>query len=87
MRKRKESTKKLSEREQNVLMCVLKGMTNIEIGKTMVISPHTAKAHLSSALKKINCKNRLCFVLKALKMGIITLEDIHIEDFNRKDNY
>ena len=84
---KKKNKNELTDSELNTLMYVLKGMTNKEIGEELSISPHTAKAHVSSALKKINCKNRLCFVLKALKTGIISLDDINIDDYNRDDNY
>lgn len=49
----------LTNRENEVLTLLSKGFTNIEIAKELNISIHTAKAHVSSILKKMNVKNRL----------------------------
>ena len=49
----------LTNREKEVLYYLCKGYNNVEIGKILNISKHTAKAHVSSILKKINAKNRI----------------------------
>ena len=48
----------LSEREMQILDLVVKGSTNAEIGKTLNLSPHTIKGHLTNILTKLNLKNR-----------------------------
>jgi DNA-binding CsgD family transcriptional regulator len=49
---------KLSEREQEVVQCVLKGLANQEIAEKLFISEVTVKKHLSSIYKKLEVKNR-----------------------------
>ena len=53
-----------TNREKEVLELLCKGYTNIEIGETLNISFHTAKAHGASILRKLQAKNRLLSVLK-----------------------
>jgi DNA-binding NarL/FixJ family response regulator len=48
----------LTEREQEVLSLMVKGMGNKEIATTLVISPHTVKSHVSSVLTKLGVATR-----------------------------
>ncbi len=48
----------LTQRELEVLECICKGYSNSEIAKELFISEHTAKAHVTSILRKFNVKNR-----------------------------
>lgn len=50
---------KLTQTEQEVLSYLIKGLSNVEIGKIMSISKHTAKAHVCSIIKKYECNNRI----------------------------
>ncbi len=49
---------RLTPTEQEVLKHLVKGLTNVEIGKIMSISKHTAKAHVCSIIKKYECTDR-----------------------------
>ena len=53
-----------TNREKEVLELLCKGYTNIEIGETLNISSHTAKANVASILRKLQVKNRLMAALK-----------------------
>ena len=48
-----------TEQEQLIFRYVCKGYTNIEIGNKLNISKHTARAHVSSILRKLNVKRRI----------------------------
>jgi DNA-binding NarL/FixJ family response regulator len=48
----------LSEREREVLALVAQGLTNKQIAAVLVISPITARNHVSSILTKIGLENR-----------------------------
>ena len=61
----------LTKRELQVLSLCAKGYSNIEIAKELSISFHTAKAHVSNILEKLNAPSRLIAVLIATKKGLI----------------
>lgn len=48
----------LTEREEEVKDLVLKGFTNRDIAGKLFVSIHTACAHVSNILHKMNLKNR-----------------------------
>ena len=48
----------LTDREQDVLKLVARGMSNKEIGVHLSISPHTVKTHLRHILDKLNLRSR-----------------------------
>ncbi|MBB4861068.1 DNA-binding CsgD family transcriptional regulator [Novosphingobium chloroacetimidivorans] len=55
----------LSDRELEIAQCIMKGMSNKEIGKHLGISPWTVSAHLRSIFKKLGTGHRveLCYLL------------------------
>jgi DNA-binding CsgD family transcriptional regulator len=48
----------LSAREVQILALVARGLSNREIGSTLIISEHTAANHVRSILRKTGCANR-----------------------------
>lgn len=48
----------LTQREQEILAYVARGMTNVEIAEELHISKATVKSHLSSAFAKLGVSNR-----------------------------
>jgi len=65
----------LSEREAEVLTCVVKGMSNKEIASSLSISHQTVKNHVTSILRKFGVEDRTQAVVYALKRGWINLYD------------
>jgi DNA-binding NarL/FixJ family response regulator len=55
----------LTDREEDVLRAVARGMTNAEIGTELHISMSTVKFHLSSLLSKLHARNRVELVMWA----------------------
>jgi len=60
----------LSDREMQVLACLLSGASNKHIANQLDISEGTVKVHLKSLLRKIHVKNRTQAAIWALNHGI-----------------
>ena len=65
----------LSDREMEVLTCVVRGMSNKEIANILEISHQTVKNHVTSILRKFGVDDRTQAVIYALKRGWVTLKD------------
>jgi DNA-binding NarL/FixJ family response regulator len=65
----------LSDREAEVLTCVVKGMSNKEIASSLGISHQTVKNHVTSILRKFSVEDRTQAVVYALKRGWVKLFD------------
>jgi DNA-binding NarL/FixJ family response regulator len=63
----------LSDREMEVLTCVVRGMSNKEIAASLGISHQTVKNHVTSILRKFNVEDRTQAVVYALKRGWVKL--------------
>ena len=61
----------LTERELEVLRLLVKGKSNTEIAKDLIVSVHTAKAHVCSILQKLCVDDRVQAAVKAIKENII----------------
>ncbi len=61
----------LSAREIEILQEIAKGLTNKEIGDKLSISDRTVNAHRTNVLAKLQAKNAVELVVKAMAMGII----------------
>ena len=64
----------LTEREFNVIILVVKGLTNTQIADILHISVHTVKAHLEAIYYKFGVTNRVQVAMKAVGLGLIDLE-------------
>jgi two-component system response regulator DegU len=64
----------LSDREMEVLECVVRGMSNKEIAIKLGISHQTVKNHVTSILRKFSVEDRTQAVVYALKHGWVKLE-------------
>ena len=65
----------LTEREKLVVNYLVKGLNNEEISNIIHISIHTTKAHLESIYEKLSVHNRVQAAIKAVKLGIVELEE------------
>ncbi|HEY3506192.1 MAG TPA: response regulator transcription factor [Actinocatenispora sp.] len=62
----------LTNREREVVMLVAYGLSNDEIAERMVISPATAKTHVSRAMTKLGARDRAQLVVVAYRTGLVT---------------
>lgn len=64
----------LSDREMEVLECVVRGMSNKEIAAKLGISHQTVKNHVTAILRKFSVEDRTQAVVYALKRGWVKLD-------------
>jgi DNA-binding NarL/FixJ family response regulator len=69
----------LSEREMEVLACVVRGMSNKEIAGLLGISHQTVKNHVTSILRKFGVEDRTQAVVYALRRGWVKLQDTAVK--------
>jgi DNA-binding NarL/FixJ family response regulator len=62
----------LTEREREVLAAVGRGLSNVEIGAEMFISPATVKTHVGRVLQKLGARDRAQLVVIAYETGLVT---------------
>jgi len=60
----------LTEREREVVALVASGLSNDEIARQLVVSPLTAKTHVSRAMTKLNARDRAQLVVLAYEHGL-----------------
>ncbi|MDC3413578.1 response regulator transcription factor [Aquibacillus sp. 3ASR75-11] len=63
----------LTEREKEVLMCLVEGLSNKEIAERLFISDKTVKIHVSKVFKKLNVKSRSQVVIHAVQNQLVPL--------------
>jgi DNA-binding NarL/FixJ family response regulator len=61
----------LTEREREVMALVAEGLTNGEIAERLVLSPLTAKTHVSRAMVKLGARDRIQLVVFAYESGLV----------------
>jgi DNA-binding NarL/FixJ family response regulator len=62
----------LTEREREVMALVGAGLSNHEIAQRLVLSPATAKTHVSRLMTKLAVRDRAQLVILAYESGLIT---------------
>jgi DNA-binding NarL/FixJ family response regulator len=65
----------LTNREREVVALVAHGLSNDEIAATMVLSPTTAKTHVSRAMTKLGARDRAQLVVFAYQSGLVSPRD------------
>ena len=74
-RQRPPELDELTQREQETLRLVAAGLSNDEIARQLVISPLTAKTHVSRILRKLGCRDRAQLVTLAYETRLVTPGD------------
>jgi DNA-binding NarL/FixJ family response regulator len=63
----------LTAREREVMELVASGLTNREIAERLVVSPATAKTHVSRSMRKLHAHDRAQLVVLAYQTGMVTV--------------
>ncbi|WP_078549996.1 response regulator [Litchfieldia alkalitelluris] len=61
----------LTEREKDVLLCLVEGLSNKEIAEKLFISDKTVKIHVSKIFKKLDVKSRSQVVIYAVQNQLV----------------
>ena len=61
----------LTDREREVMALVAEGRSNEEIAERLIVSPATAKTHVSRAMIKLNARDRAQLVVFAYESGLV----------------
>ena len=61
----------LTQREREIVGLVGEGLSNDEIAERLVVSPATAKTHVSRAMVKLGCRDRAQLVVIAYETGLV----------------
>jgi NarL family two-component system response regulator LiaR len=71
-----QSPEKLTPRETEVLRLLARGLSNKEIGTTLVIGEKTVKTHVSSILSKLGVPSRTQAALYAVRIGLVSDREV-----------
>jgi two-component system, NarL family, response regulator LiaR len=71
-----DTSDRLSQREQELLKLLAKGLANKEISARLGLSLHTVKSYLADLFSKMKVTSRTEAVVVGLRKGILTSDDI-----------
>ena len=66
----------LSQREKEIVICVVKGMTNKEIAEKLFLSIHTVITHRRNISKKLQIHSAAGLTIYAIVNKLVTLNDV-----------
>jgi DNA-binding NarL/FixJ family response regulator len=67
-----ELLEELTDRERETMALAARGLTNDEIAERLVVSPATAKTHVSRAMVKLHARDRARLVAIAYECGLVS---------------
>jgi DNA-binding NarL/FixJ family response regulator len=70
-----DELEELTKREREVMALVALGLSNDEIAEQLVVSPATAKTHVSRAMVKLHARDRAQLVAFAYQAGLVRPRD------------
>jgi len=65
---------RLTNREKEVLKCIMEGQTNKEAAAALCVDKRTVDFHLSKIYEKLGVSNRVQALRQAIILGLLTLE-------------
>lgn len=74
MQTEEQIKEQLTLREMEVLQAIAKGFNTREIAELLHVSNNTIETHRKSLMSKLEARNAVDLVLKAINLGIIPLD-------------
>jgi len=74
-----EEQQMLSVREKEIVVCVVKGMTNREIANSLFLSTHTVITHRRNIARKLQIHSASGLTIYAIVNKLVELSDIQVE--------
>lgn len=71
-----EETSNLSQREKEIVVCVVKGLTNKEIANDLFLSAHTVISHRRNIAKKLEIHSTAGLTIYAIVNKLVELDEI-----------
>ena len=71
-----DSQENLSQREKEIVICVVKGMTNKEIAEKLFLSIHTVITHRRNISKKLQIHSAAGLTIYAIVNKLVALSDV-----------
>ena len=71
-----DDTEILSQREKEILTCVVKGQTNKEIAQTLFLSTHTVITHRRNIVRKLEIHSTAGLTIYAIVNKLVELDEI-----------
>ena len=68
----------LSEREKEIVRCIVNGLTNKEVAEKLFISVNTVLTHRKNIARKLSIHSTAGLTIYAIANGIVNLEDVQI---------
>ncbi|GAA1532286.1 response regulator transcription factor [Brevibacterium picturae] len=64
----------LTDREEEVLVLVARGLSNAEIADELTVTMHTVKAHIGALRSKLDARDRAQLVIAGYKHGLVSAQ-------------
>lgn len=72
-----EETNTLSQREKEIITCVVKGLTNKEIAENLFLSTHTVISHRRNIARKLEIHSTAGLTIYAIVNKLVRLEELN----------
>lgn len=80
-----ENTQTLSSREKEIVICVVKGLTNSEIADQLFLSPHTVVTHRRNIARKLQIHSASGLTVYAIVNKLVELKDLPESETKQKN--
>lgn len=81
-----KGTRRVTNREKQILVLIASGKTNKEISKDLSLSPSTVRNHISNIFAKLNITNRAQATALAIFSGLLNMEGLSQTIANNAQN-
>ncbi len=71
MKEKVHNKRGLTLREKQILSLSARGLTRLDIGQNIHLSPHTVDFHIRSSMRKLKANNITSAVAMAFRQGLI----------------